>query len=272
MSQLEAHREFFLSSLAESRAFIALYCDMRGLVLETNPTMGALRRDLKDGGKMLRLWDLLPALDAAALQARVEKRQTDEDWLLLNFVDQRGSPFSMRCRLRFVEGGFVVFGEPPLEANHAAQVELMQANNQLGVLVRENAQRLKELAAARAELERTLHELQSCHWHIKKLQEALPICMECGDVKPGTRWENAGRKPSGDGRHVDQGDSGHARASIRAVDAQICPPRIGSAASSHRRAQTVVTTSRQRGVNGKRKRRVSLMPNSALSFSSGGGI
>ncbi len=48
-----------------------------------------------------------------------------------------------------------------------------------------------ELRAAKAELEKTIKELNSSYWHLKKIQEVLPICMECGKVKTGeSTWED----------------------------------------------------------------------------------
>jgi CHASE3 domain sensor protein len=46
------------------------------------------------------------------------------------------------------------------------------------------------IAEEHAALERTMRELDESHWHLDKVAEYLPICMECGKVKTaGTRWE-----------------------------------------------------------------------------------
>ena len=42
-----------------------------------------------------------------------------------------------------------------------------------------------ELAAANARLQATLDELHRTHWHLRKIAEVLPMCAECGRVKPG---------------------------------------------------------------------------------------
>lgn len=40
------------------------------------------------------------------------------------------------------------------------------------------------------ELEKALAELKQSHWHLDKVAEVLPVCMECGKVKTGdARWE-----------------------------------------------------------------------------------
>lgn len=48
-----------------------------------------------------------------------------------------------------------------------------------------------ELRAAKAELEKAVEELNASYWHLRKIQEVLPICMECGKVKTGeSAWED----------------------------------------------------------------------------------
>lgn len=63
------------------------------------------------------------------------------------------------------------------------QEELLGLNNRMATLGRENARQRKRLAEANARLEKTLEELDQSHWHLRKIQEVLPICMECGRVK-----------------------------------------------------------------------------------------
>ncbi|MCA1592045.1 MAG: hypothetical protein LC754_05225, partial [Acidobacteria bacterium] len=42
-----------------------------------------------------------------------------------------------------------------------------------------------ELAEANRKLQGTLDELHRTHWHLRKIAEVLPMCAECGRVKPG---------------------------------------------------------------------------------------
>jgi hypothetical protein len=47
-----------------------------------------------------------------------------------------------------------------------------------------------ELEATKAKLEETLADLKSSYWHLEKIQEVLPVCMECGAVRSGrSAWE-----------------------------------------------------------------------------------
>ena len=40
-------------------------------------------------------------------------------------------------------------------------------------------------------MEKTLHELNTLYWHLRKIREVLPICMKCGKVESGeARWED----------------------------------------------------------------------------------
>ena len=110
--------------------------------------------------------------------------------LLLNFVDSRHTPFTLDCRCDVQPGYFVLIGEPPGVTAGAAPEDWLGMNNQLAVLARENARQNKELTATKRELEHALADLSDSHWHLKKLQEVLPLCMECGKVKSGARWES----------------------------------------------------------------------------------
>ena len=61
----------------------------------------------------------------------------------------------------------------------------MELNNQWALLVRENEKNVKALRKANEDLEKALAELNESHWHLRKIQETLPICMYCGKVKTG---------------------------------------------------------------------------------------
>jgi hypothetical protein len=52
------------------------------------------------------------------------------------------------------------------------------------------ARRKRELEHAREKLQEAYDELDSTYWHLKKIQEVLPICMECDKVKTAdATWE-----------------------------------------------------------------------------------
>ncbi len=137
------------------------------------------------------VWGLLTEADAALLRDRVSRSDRNyEESFLLNFVDAACSPFTLECRCDVQPDHFLVMGEPPREKADAFQVEWLRMNNELAVLTRENARQNKELQEAKRGLEQTLADLRDSHWLLKKLQEVLPICMDCGKVKVGSEWQN----------------------------------------------------------------------------------
>jgi len=74
---------------------------------------------------------------------------------LLNFVDKDQVPLTLLCRLGVVEDGYLLIAEPPQENNNSLQEELLQLNNQLTVLSRENVRKGRELAKALDDLKKT---------------------------------------------------------------------------------------------------------------------
>jgi hypothetical protein len=100
----------------------------------------------------------------------------------MTFVASKGSASPLECRILPGSDQTIVIAEDLYEAGDSAEVQLTQLNNELAVLARENARRGKQLQAS-------LHDLENSHWRLKKIQELLPICMECGKVKTDTGWE-----------------------------------------------------------------------------------
>jgi len=143
--------------------------ELVGAALETL----MVRRDAE------RVLDLLHSLDEGGFEA-----------VLLNPLDRDGHPATVRCLIARQEHGLVVVAEPAEGPGGGEATALLALNNEISVLNRENARIARELAAAKGELERALEELQTSYWHLEKLQEVLPVCMECGRIKTGeARWD-----------------------------------------------------------------------------------
>jgi hypothetical protein len=103
--------------------------------------------------------------------------------VLLNFVSRDQDVRSLECYLERHEEDFVLVGEPARGHDRELATELMEMNNRWALLVRENEKNTKQLR-------RALAELDESHWHLRKIQETLPICMFCGKVKTGdAHWE-----------------------------------------------------------------------------------
>lgn len=150
------------------------------------------------------LWTLLANADAESLRARVAGGERNmDDRFLVNFSNETGLPYTLRCRLDVQPDAFVLIGEPA-EVPATYTETMLQLNNELAILNRENARKGRALAKALADLEQAqaslarehaaLHDayaqLDGSFWHLQKLQEFLPICMQCGNVKGAeSAWE-----------------------------------------------------------------------------------
>ncbi|MEO8334338.1 MAG: antibiotic biosynthesis monooxygenase family protein [bacterium] len=121
---------------------------------------------------------------------RDEGRRGTDEWFLLNFVTLARSPFTLRCRLDVQPGYALLVGEDADAAEDRLRDELLRANNQLATLARERERQRQELEEAQVELSMVhsqvasaLDQLAASHWHIRRIQELLPTCLDCGDVK-----------------------------------------------------------------------------------------
>ncbi len=138
------------------------------------------------------VWRFLADPDATRLRASLAagaggKRQR----LILNFVSAAHAPLSLECSVRVRSDGFAVIGNECVRDEHALQHELREINSELTVLARERERQNRTIQAARLELEKTLHELSTLYWHMRKIGEVLPICMKCGKVQSEeARWED----------------------------------------------------------------------------------
>ena len=177
--------------LADSQSIHLVIVDADGRVSFCNRALLA-RLKLSESQVVGKpIGNLLTQPDAVGFRERAEQPQrSDGKKLLLNFVDAEQSPFTLECSVDVHPAYFLLVGELPQRKNAAAADELLRLNNELAVLGRESARKTKELERAHSELEKALADLQTSHWHLKKLQEVLPICLECGKVKPAGQWED----------------------------------------------------------------------------------
>lgn len=161
---------------------------------------------IRAANHMLARWSGVPESDLVGTSA--SRLLTEEDkprmkrWLeagppvpspptLLNFVSTRHEVHTLRCRLFDHEDDVVVVGEPDVEEDRTVTEELLLLNNELAVLSRENIRRNRELETARRELAETLEELENSYWHLRKIQEHIPLCMRCGKMKAdGSEWKS----------------------------------------------------------------------------------
>ena len=140
----------------------------------------------------LSVWDRLTEPDAATLKAALDSGIVDPgEALVLNFVDPEHQVCTLECRLEPGPGHFDLLGEPVWQHDRALAEELMDLNNRWALLARENERTVKELRRAKDDLQKALADLNESHWHLRKIQETLPICMYCGNVKTSeAKWES----------------------------------------------------------------------------------
>lgn len=139
-----------------------------------------------------RVWEHLSEPDAATLRARIASgKRAPNERAPVSFTIAGKEPVVLSCWIDVQPAGFTILGEPALNPNAGYDEQLYGLNNELAVLARENARKGKELAAMQATLQHTLDELNRTHWHLRKIAEVLPMCAECGKVKPGDgEWES----------------------------------------------------------------------------------
>jgi heme oxygenase (mycobilin-producing) len=177
--------------LARSRSLHWLRASFDGRIDAANPAFELLLQEPAGGLAGQSLWDRLTEADAAYAQAILKSEGPDsESPVLLNFADRDQGVHTLECHLEAHSEDFVLLGEPLREHDRALAKELLELNNRWALLVRENEKNGKALRQAKEHLEKTLAELNESHWHLRKIQETLPICMFCGKVKTGeARWQ-----------------------------------------------------------------------------------
>lgn len=181
---------FFASFLCQTQSVHFLVVDCDGTIKDCNGPVAAELRLPKTEIVGTKLWRFLADTDAALLQGKVAdgpgQRGTG---FLLNFVSVDHAPYTLNCLLAVQPTDFVLLGEPAA-GRVGYQEELLQLNNEFAVLSREYARKGRELEQALAQLREAHHQLENSFWHLKKIQEVLPVCMECGKVKSAeATWE-----------------------------------------------------------------------------------
>lgn len=132
---------------------------------------------------------LLTANSASLLLATMEAaRAGPVDSVLLTFSDGERYAFTLSCRVRWGGGLCLLFGEPLATREKQVAEELMELSSELTRITRERAK-------VAAELNSALEALRESHWHVKKIQEFLPICTQCHKVP-------AGEESRGEWRHL----------------------------------------------------------------------
>ena len=181
---------FAASFLAESAVVCSLRCDLEGRVLGANEALARmLELPIAElAGESVFKYLAVSEEEPMRERLRAEGRSPGTRFLA-HFVSASDAAFTLSCRLEVRRGAADLMGEPAEPQDAAAK--FVELNNELTVLARESARRAFELERTKSDLQRSLDELNASHWHLRKIQEVLPICMDCGKVKTGvSRWED----------------------------------------------------------------------------------
>ncbi|HEY0023542.1 MAG TPA: hypothetical protein VGB24_11545 [Longimicrobium sp.] len=141
---------------------------------------------LAEGAPVARL--LTPNSASLLLATMEAARAGPAEGVLLTFSDGERYAFTLSCRVRWAEGACLLFGEPLAARDSQVTRELMELSSELARITRERAKVAAELSSA-------LQALRESHWHVKKIQEFLPICAQCHRVP-------AGEESRGEWRHL----------------------------------------------------------------------
>jgi hypothetical protein len=139
--------------------------------------------ELREGDPV---WGLLPANSASQLRTGLEQARSGPVRTLLTFSDGEAFAFTLSCSLHWMGDACYLFGEQLVEREVRMTEELLALTSEL-------ARASRDRAKLAVQLERTLAELQTSHWQIRRIQEHLPICAVCHKVPSGPgneeRWE-----------------------------------------------------------------------------------
>ncbi|NLG62850.1 MAG: PAS domain-containing protein [Candidatus Cloacimonetes bacterium] len=79
---------------------------------------------------------------------------------LLNFVDARDQPYTLRCVAARDDGRLILIGESDAEGQRVTAERLLELNNEFATMTRELTRRTRELEQTRRELERARDEIR----------------------------------------------------------------------------------------------------------------
>jgi hypothetical protein len=135
--------------------------------------------------------DFMTVSNAALVDGWLQRGDFPDDRVRLNFVSGSSAPFTLECLVEQEPEGWRIVGEPDVRGDRGVVEEMVQLNNELATMARERARRERELERTRQRLQAALDELETSYWHLKKIQEVLPLCMRCGRVKTDeAEWQS----------------------------------------------------------------------------------
>jgi hypothetical protein len=168
---------------AESVCLLVL--DAEGCILRANEAAHRALNPLATGEP---IWKLLPGSCASLLRIRLrEARTAPVRGVQLNLSNGNGYALTLSCSIGWSGESYLLLGEALVDRDQRIKQDLLD-------LTRELVESNRERAKVAGELERALAELQSSHWHIRRIQEFLPVCCVCQNVRVTSDEEGAAWK------------------------------------------------------------------------------
>jgi hypothetical protein len=124
----------------------------------------------------------LVAADAARLAELLEHRPADEA-ITLNVGAGPAVPRTLHCLAYALPDRLLLLGYERRDPAERLERSLIGLNNELTAALRDQAKTKAALRRASADLAQALDDLKRSHWLIERIQDLLPVCMECGRVK-----------------------------------------------------------------------------------------
>jgi hypothetical protein len=178
-------------ALERSMVVVLVIMDDQGRVLECNEAFARVAGVPAAGLRGTGIARFLTEPDGRALLGWAAGEAPPEEPTLLNFARPGQDPVTLRCMVERSGAALVLLGEADVQGSVSLSEELIRVNNELATMTREMARQGRELARAKDELGGTLENLRTSYWHLRKIQEYLPVCMGCGKVKTdAVRWES----------------------------------------------------------------------------------
>ncbi len=174
-------RDELPDALFRLESVLAAVVGRDGSVVRAGAALPRSATEAKDGGADVGLFAAVPAAEHDMLRSHLEHPGAGE--FILDVEGRDRMPRTFRCFTARCGDHVLLLGEPAAPVLEDAQAELVDLNNRLAILARDHAREARELERTRAELEESHRRLQTSYWHLRKIQEALPVCMICGKVK-----------------------------------------------------------------------------------------
>jgi len=167
--------------LNRNRHAYFISADAAGCITGCNDAMAHLLGLGSDEPQGETIWHKLPDSDGARLKARLEQIPFSDDPIRLNFVTPKHIPITLECGLALMPGGdFMIIGVPARSSAEDFEVELLQLNNALVTLSRENARKTKQVEFQNSALVRTTEELKRAN---AALSEARTAALQAAQAK-----------------------------------------------------------------------------------------